>query len=99
VFEIEGQDSMDGFIGAKHQMHAPTSAMAWLRVVDSLKLYVSFVEYSPFYRALLQKRLMILRSLLIVAPLYHQLQPLSDFGGGVLQMKEGPLVFLTQSQQ
>jgi len=32
-----------------------------------LKLYVSFAEYGLFYRALLQKRPIILRSLLIVA--------------------------------
>ena len=31
-------------------------AMGWLHVVGSLKLQVSFVEYSLFYRALLQKR-------------------------------------------
>jgi len=36
-------------------------------IVGSLKSKVSFAEYSLFYRALLQKRPMILRSLLIVA--------------------------------
>jgi len=30
--------------------------MGWLRLVGSLKLQVSFAEYSLFYRALLQKR-------------------------------------------
>ena len=35
------------------------------------KLQVSFAEYSLFYRALLQKRPIILRSLLIVATPYH----------------------------
>jgi len=40
--------------------------MGWLRLVGSLKLYVSFAEYRLFYRALLQKRRIILRSLLIV---------------------------------
>jgi len=35
--------------------------------VGSLKLYVSFAEYSLFCRALLQKRPIILRSLLIEA--------------------------------
>ena len=30
--------------------------MEWLRLVGSLQLYVSFVEYSLFYRALLQER-------------------------------------------
>ena len=44
--------------------------MGWLRLVGSLKLQVSFAEYSLFYRALLQKRPIILRSLLIVATPY-----------------------------
>jgi len=41
--------------------------MGWLRIVGSLKLQVSFAEYQLFDRALLQKRLIILRSLPIVA--------------------------------
>jgi len=41
--------------------------MGWLRLVGSLKLQVSFAKYRLFYRALLQKRPMILRSILIVA--------------------------------
>ena len=41
--------------------------MGWLRLVVSLKLHISFVEHSLFYRALLQKNPIILRSLLIVA--------------------------------
>jgi len=41
--------------------------MGWLRLVGSLKVYVSFAEYSLFQRVLLQKRPIILRSLLIVA--------------------------------
>jgi len=45
--------------------------MGWLRLVGSLKLQVSFAEYSLFYRALLQKRPIILRDLLIVATLYR----------------------------
>ena len=44
--------------------------MGWLRLVGSLKLQVSFAEYSLFYRALLQKRPIILRSLLIKATPY-----------------------------
>jgi len=39
--------------------------MEWLRLVGSLKLHVSFAEYSLFYRALFQKRPIILRSLRI----------------------------------
>jgi len=41
--------------------------MGWLQLVGSLKLQVSIAEYSLFYRALLQKRPIIFRSLLIVA--------------------------------
>ena len=41
--------------------------MGWLRLVGSLKLHVSFAEYCLFHRALLQKRPITLRSLLIVA--------------------------------
>ena len=33
-----------------------TKNMGWLRLVGSLKLYVSFAEFHLFYRALLQKR-------------------------------------------
>jgi len=45
--------------------------MGWLRLVGSLKLQVSFAEYSLFYWALLLKRPIILRSLLIVATPYQ----------------------------
>ena len=41
-----------------------------LRLVGSLKLQVCFAEYRLFYKALLQKRPMIFRSLLIVATAY-----------------------------
>jgi len=51
--------------------------MGWLRLVGSLKLQVSFAEYHPFYRALLQKRPIILRSLLIVATPYHTIYHLN----------------------
>jgi len=44
--------------------------MGWLRLVGSLKLQVSFAEYHLFYRVLLQKRPIILRSLPIVATPY-----------------------------
>ena len=46
-------------------------SMGWLRLVGFLKLYVSFAEYSLFYRAHLQKRPIILRSLLIEATSYQ----------------------------
>jgi len=41
--------------------------MGWLRLVGSLKLQVAFEEYPLCYRALLIKRPVILRSLLIEA--------------------------------
>jgi len=44
--------------------------MVWLRLVGSLRLQVSFAEHRLFYRALLQKKPIILRSLLIVAAPY-----------------------------
>ena len=44
--------------------------MGCLRLVCSLKLQVSFAEYRLFYRALLQKRPIIVRSLLIIATPY-----------------------------
>jgi len=53
-----------------HYLYDP-KAMGWLRLVGSLKSYVSFAEYRLFYRALVQKRPTILRSLLIVATPYH----------------------------
>ena len=47
---------------------ATIRSMVWLRLVGSLKLQVSLAECSLFNRALLQKRPVILRSLLMVAP-------------------------------
>ena len=44
--------------------------MGWIQLVGSLKLQVSFAEFSLFDRALLQKRPVILKSLLIVATPY-----------------------------
>jgi len=44
--------------------------MGLLRLVGSWTLYVSFAEYSLFYRAFLQRKPMILRSLLIVPTPY-----------------------------
>ena len=62
-------------------LHLPCKrTMGWLRLVGSLKLSVSFAEYRLFNRALLQKRPIILRSLLIIATPYglfsvcHRLQ-------------------------
>jgi len=47
--------------------------MGWLRLVGSFKLQVSFAEYRLFGWVLLQKRPMILRSLLVVATPYQVL--------------------------
>jgi len=44
--------------------------MGWLRSVGSMKLHVSFAEYRLFYRALLQKRPIILSILLSEATPY-----------------------------
>jgi len=46
--------------------------MGWLRLVGSLKLQASFAEYNLFCKALLRKRPVILRSLVIVATPYVQ---------------------------
>jgi len=48
--------------------------MGLLRLVGFLKAYVSFAEYRLFYRALLQKRPIILRSLLIEVTPYDVLR-------------------------
>jgi len=54
----------------KHKMITQVSTRGWLRLAGSLKSFVSFAEYCLFYRVLLQKRPMILRSLLIEATRY-----------------------------
>jgi len=59
VLERRGMALIHAAMSNKH--------MGWLRLVGSLKLQVSFAEYSLFYRAVLHKRPVILRSLLIVA--------------------------------
>jgi len=56
--------------GAMLQVDRPTD-MGWLRLAGSLKLYVSLENIGLFCRALLQKRPMILRSLLIIATPYE----------------------------
>ena len=53
-----------------HITHTADLHMGWLQWVGSFKLYVSFAQYRLFYRALLQKRPMILRNLLIVVTPY-----------------------------
>jgi len=48
------------------------ASMEWLRLVGFLKLQVSFAEYRLLYRSLLQKRPIILRSLLVEATPYSE---------------------------
>ena len=48
--------------------------MGCLRLAGSLKVQVSFAEYGLFYRALLQKRPILVRSLLLVATAYLSLE-------------------------
>jgi len=52
-------------------MNYITYSMGWLRLVGSIKLSVSFAEYCFFYRALLQKRPIILSILLTEATPSH----------------------------
>jgi len=59
--------------GGSRCTHIFLLRMGWLRLVGSLKLYVSFSEYRLFYRALLQKRHVSLRSQLIVATPYRHI--------------------------
>ena len=46
--------------------------MGWLRLASSLELKIICAEYRLFYRALLQKRPVILRSLLVEATPYFK---------------------------
>ena len=64
------------YIYMTHVCILPSPGMGWLRLVGSLKLQVSFAEYSLFYRALLQKRPINLRSLLIKATPYMHSNPI-----------------------
>jgi len=53
-----------------HTYERVMSDMGWLRSVGSIKLQVSFAEYSPFLRSLLQKRPTMLSILLIETTRY-----------------------------
>jgi len=73
------------------------TTMGWLRLVGSLKLKVAFAEYRLFYRDVLRKRSIVLRSLLIVATpydnIYHYQFKRADFRGptascGVVMYKQ-----------
>jgi len=61
-----------------HHMNGSHHTMGWLQLVGSLKLQVSFAEYHLFYRALLQKRPVILRSLQVVATPYCTLAHMKE---------------------
>ena len=63
--------------GGERQIESKGCHMRWLRFVVSLKGQVAITEHSLFYRAFLQKRPTILRSLLIVATPQIQLTMLS----------------------
>ena len=66
----EREDSAWNVLRPHTEDLAQDLAMGWLRLVGSLKSQVSFAEYCLFYGVLLQKRLIILRSLLIEATPY-----------------------------
>jgi len=68
----KGAYHVDNQYSPHHTLSKCTLAhVGWLRLVGSLRLLVSFAEYSLFHRVLLQKRPIILRSLLIVATTYN----------------------------
>ena len=64
------RSSLSLCLSLTHLTYAP---MGWLRLVGSIKLQVSFAEYSLFYRALLQKRRIMLSILLSEATPYLRL--------------------------
>ena len=66
--------------GARDTAMSHVTHMGWLQLVGSLKLQVSFAEYHLCYRALLQKRPIILMSLLMVAIPYQCASVMSRVG-------------------
>jgi len=70
IESFDTYEQVTSHIYMRHITHE--EGMGWLRLVGSLKLDLSFAEHSLFYRALLQKRPIILRSLLIVATPYER---------------------------
>ena len=64
-------------VSSFYPVFSSRTGMGWLRLVGSLKSEVSFAEYRLSYRALLQKRPIILRSLRIVATPYCLLSVLA----------------------
>jgi len=69
-YKLAPQSAVPERRGWKSGSHSRDGIMGWLWLVGSLKSWVSFAEYRLFYRALLQKRPVILRSLLIVVTPY-----------------------------
>jgi len=66
--------SSSGHVDAHHSTYFSCIAlMGWLRSVGSIKLQISFTAYHFFYRALLQKRPIILSILLSEATPYKDL--------------------------
>ena len=66
VIHIHASWLIHAFVKAHLERHP----MGWLQLLSSFKLYVSFAEYHRCNRAFLHKRLLLLRSLLIVATPY-----------------------------
>jgi len=62
----------------KSQPATQVLCMGWLRSVGSIRIQVSFAEYRLFYRALLQKRPVILSILLVEATPWHNYRALSS---------------------
>ena len=63
-----------------HHAHKSSPSRKWF--VGSLKFRVSFAEYRLFYKALLQKRRIILRSVLIVATPKQETERYASIYGG-----------------
>jgi len=63
IYMCDMYDSIDATLHTR-------ACMGWLQWVGSFKSFVSFAGYRLFYRALLHKRTIIFRSLLIVAAPY-----------------------------
>jgi len=66
--------------------------MECLRLVGSLKFYVSFAEYRLFHKALLQERPIILRSLIVLATpyLFEELFGCGQSGEGYDKIRTAP---------
>ena len=70
--------------------------MKWLGLVGSIKLQVSFAEYRLFYRALLQKRPIILSILLTKATPYENVSSYNDYHAPGKNSQKSALQFFLQ---